>query len=80
MFRAEGQAQSDAFLQRHPDAVLAADPASPGHLLPLPDNDATALPGTSQAADGFFLALFEKPPFHPSPRPRDPPAAPTSSP
>ena len=61
VFRAEGQDRSDAFLQRHGDAVQAEEPPSPGHLLPLPDNPETpSQPGTSLAADGFFLALFHK--------------------
>ena len=61
VFKAEGQDQIDAFLQRRPDARLAASPASPGHLLPLPDND-TERPAHefSAAADGFFYALIEK--------------------
>jgi len=62
VFRHEGSAQIDAFLQRAGGAALAAGPPSPGHLLPLPDNDKTppspVFPG---AADGFFLALIEKP-------------------
>ena len=63
IFRSEGSAQIDAFLQRHADAAVAADPPSPGQLLPLPDNDETApSPGFSRAADGFFLALLEKRP------------------
>ncbi len=61
VFKAEGQDRIDAFLQRHGDAALAADPASPGHLLPLPDNDGTPLaPGSSGAADGFFYALLHR--------------------
>ena len=61
LFRAEGQDQIDAFLQRHGDAFLPASPPSPGHLLPLPDNDATPSAGPSAAAaDGFFLTLIEK--------------------
>jgi 16S rRNA (cytosine967-C5)-methyltransferase len=61
VFRAEGQAQIDAFLQRQPGAGLAASPSSPGHLLPLPDNadEASGLQ-TATAADGFFYALIEK--------------------
>jgi 16S rRNA (cytosine967-C5)-methyltransferase len=61
VFLSEGSKQIDAFLQRWSDAALAAAPASPGHLLPLPDNG-TTLPaaGPSRAADGFFLALLEK--------------------
>jgi 16S rRNA (cytosine967-C5)-methyltransferase len=61
IFRAEGQAQIDAFLQRQPDAALASRPASPGHLLPLPDNlDNVAVHAFGAAADGFFYALLEK--------------------
>ena len=61
VFKAEGQHQIDAFLQRHPDARPAASPPSPGHLLPLPDN-ANDPPAHefSAAADGFFHALLEK--------------------
>ena len=61
LFRAEGQDQIDAFLQRHGDAFLPGSPPSPGHLLPLPDNDETLPAGPSAAAaDGFFLTLIEK--------------------
>ncbi len=61
VFRAEGEQQSDAFLQRHSDAAIAADPPSPGHLLPLPDNDELPFAlGASRLADGFFYALIEK--------------------
>jgi 16S rRNA (cytosine967-C5)-methyltransferase len=61
VFKAEGQDQIDAFLQRQPEARLAADPPSPGHLLPLPDN-ALKPPahGFSAVADGFFYALIAK--------------------
>ena len=62
VFRSEGSAQIDAFLQRRGDAALAASPPSPGQLLPLVDNDNPApSSGSSRAADGFFLALLEKP-------------------
>ncbi|MEO8080774.1 MAG: 16S rRNA (cytosine(967)-C(5))-methyltransferase RsmB [Caldimonas sp.] len=61
VFRAEGEGQIDAFLQRHADAAVARSPPSPGHLLPLPDNDeARPAAGSSGAADGFFLSLIEK--------------------
>jgi 16S rRNA (cytosine967-C5)-methyltransferase len=61
VFKAEGQDRIDAFLQRHGDAALAADRASPGHLLPLPDNDSTPVaPRSSGAADGFFYALLHR--------------------
>ena len=61
VFKAEGQAQIDAFLQRHGDAAVPAEPASPGHLLPLPDNEPDRSPHPSGAsADGFFYSLLEK--------------------
>ncbi|MEP7295660.1 MAG: 16S rRNA (cytosine(967)-C(5))-methyltransferase RsmB [Burkholderiales bacterium] len=61
VFKAEGQDQIDAFLQREPGAHLAASPASPGHLLPLPDNGAERpAHDFSAAADGFFYALIAK--------------------
>jgi len=61
VFKAEGQHQIDAFLQRNPEARLAAHPASPGHLLPLADNgNERPSPGTGPVADGFFYALIEK--------------------
>jgi 16S rRNA (cytosine967-C5)-methyltransferase len=59
VFKAEGQAQIDAFLQRHGPTHARLDPASPGHLLPLPDND-SAVPRSP--ADGFFYALLHKEP------------------
>ena len=62
VFRAEGQARIDAFLQRQPEASLAASPPSPGHLLPLPDNGGERPEhGLGDAADGFFHALLAKP-------------------
>ncbi|MDQ6628874.1 MAG: 16S rRNA (cytosine(967)-C(5))-methyltransferase RsmB, partial [Pseudomonadota bacterium] len=61
LFRAEGQDQIDAFLQRQGDAVVATTPPSPGQLLPLPDNRKTLQsPASSAVGDGFFLALIEK--------------------
>jgi 16S rRNA (cytosine967-C5)-methyltransferase len=61
LFKAEGQAQIDAFLQRRSDAFIPASPPSPGHLLPLPDNRETRpAPAPSASADGFFLTLIEK--------------------
>jgi 16S rRNA (cytosine967-C5)-methyltransferase len=64
VFRREGQSQIDAFLQRQPDASLALKPASPGHLLPLADNDPPAelAPARASPGDGFFYALIEKHP------------------
>ncbi|MFG6486255.1 16S rRNA (cytosine(967)-C(5))-methyltransferase RsmB [Roseateles sp. BYS78W] len=57
VFRAEGQAQLDAFLQRQPDAKSHAVPGFTGHLLPLADNAAQPQP----PLDGFFYALLTKP-------------------
>ena len=57
VFTAEGQAQIDAFLQREGQGAARLDPASPGHLLPLPDNALAA----AAPADGFFYALIHKP-------------------
>ena len=57
LFRAEGGQQIDAFLQRLGPGAARHDPASPGHLLPLPDN---ASSGTA-TPDGFFYALIHKP-------------------
>lgn len=57
VFRAEGQAQLDAFLQRQPDAKSHDVPGFTGHLLPLADNAAQQPP----PLDGFFYALLTKP-------------------
>ena len=60
IFRAEGQQQIDAFLQRQPPGTARLDPLSPGHLLPVPDNspDRSA---SGAASDGFHYALIHKP-------------------
>jgi 16S rRNA (cytosine967-C5)-methyltransferase len=61
LFKAEGEHQIDAFLQRHGAASPRLDPASPGHLLPLADNPGST-PGLGAALqDGFFYALLHKP-------------------
>ncbi len=61
VFKAEGQDQIDAFLQRHADAGVAAQPPSPGHLLPLPDNGIDPpSPDSGASADGFFYSLIHK--------------------
>ena len=63
IFKAEGQQQIDAFLQRHAHEQPRLDPASPGHLLCLPDNPGFPVgqsPSTS-AGDGFYYALIHKP-------------------
>ena len=59
VFKCEGQQQIDAFLQRHGAHAAALQPASPGHLLTLPDNAADAAGGAVQH-DGFYLALLRK--------------------
>ncbi len=58
IFRAEGQHQIEAFLQRPPGKQARLDPRSPGHLLPLADNRPGAV---SPAEDGFYYALLHKP-------------------
>jgi len=59
VFKCEGREQIDAFLQRHGAEAAALQPASPGHLLTLPDNAADAAGGAVQH-DGFYLALLRK--------------------
>jgi 16S rRNA (cytosine967-C5)-methyltransferase len=62
VFKAEGEQQIDAFLQRlGPDAAVL-DPGSPGHLLPLADNASHPAQRTLGVAveDGFFYALLHK--------------------
>jgi 16S rRNA (cytosine967-C5)-methyltransferase len=62
LFKAEGEHQIDAFLQRTGAASTRLDPASPGHLLPLADNPG-GTPGPGAALqDGFFYALLHKAP------------------
>ena len=61
IFKAEGQQQIDAFLQRQPAGTARQDPASPGHLLPLPDNADAGAAHAHHVADGFFYALIHKP-------------------
>ena len=59
IFKAEGQHQIDAFLQRHAPSGARLHPASPGHLLGVPDNPQSP-PGLA-SGDGFYLALITKP-------------------
>ncbi|NDY90952.1 16S rRNA (cytosine(967)-C(5))-methyltransferase RsmB [Ideonella livida] len=59
VFKAEGQDQIAAFLQRLGTDQVQVDPVSPGHLLPLADN-AAGRPA-ALAGDGFFYALLHKP-------------------
>ena len=61
VFKAEGQDQIDAFLQRQADASVAATTPLPGHLLPVPDNRHSAGSVDFVASrDGFFYALLQK--------------------
>ncbi len=55
VFRAEGEQQIDAFLQRNTASGAQRLPAAPGQLLPLPDNVGEAAPAPH---DGFYLALL----------------------
>jgi 16S rRNA (cytosine967-C5)-methyltransferase len=57
VFRAEGSAQIDAFLQRTTGAVLRP---SPGHLLHVADNPVTGARAAQPVTDGFFYALLER--------------------
>ena len=59
IFKAEGQQQIDAFLQRHGPAGARLHPASPGHLLCVPDNPDS--PDGLGTGDGFYLALLIAP-------------------
>ncbi|MDR2128403.1 MAG: 16S rRNA (cytosine(967)-C(5))-methyltransferase RsmB [Burkholderiaceae bacterium] len=60
VFRAEGDARLEAFLQCHNDA---SDLASPGHLLPASGGNSARI-GDNQTCDddGFYYALLEKRP------------------
>jgi 16S rRNA (cytosine967-C5)-methyltransferase len=61
VFKAEGQDQIDAFLQRQGDASPVKHPPSPGHLLPLTDNQPEApAPASGASPDGFYFALLAK--------------------
>ena len=62
IFKAEGQDQIDAFMQRLGPAAARLDAQSPGHLLPSRDNPAIGAATRSPALeDGFFYALIHKP-------------------
>lgn len=61
IFRAEGEQQIDAFLQRHRADGALLDAAAPGHLLPLPENGIDRSDPASVVGDGFFYALIRKP-------------------
>ncbi|HEX3141521.1 MAG TPA: 16S rRNA (cytosine(967)-C(5))-methyltransferase RsmB, partial [Rhizobacter sp.] len=63
VFKAEGQQVIDAFLQRQPGASVPPRPASPGHLLPLADNQGNGVaPASGASPDLFFYALLAKGP------------------
>ena len=62
LFKAEGQDQVDAFLQRQPDARAVECTGLTGHLLPVPDNGAQDAAGQAVPLDGFFYALLLKSP------------------
>lgn len=58
VFRAEGQDQAHAFLERHTDAILCP---APGHLLPGHASTAGEFnDNRSGGHDGFFYARFDK--------------------
>jgi 16S rRNA (cytosine967-C5)-methyltransferase len=59
LFKAEGQQQIDAFLQRQAPSQPRLVTSSPGHLLGVPDNPGTLLPPAS--GDGFYYALIHHP-------------------
>ena len=61
IFRAEGEQQIDAFLQRHARDNPQRDLAAPGHLLGLPENSASHPADPAVAGDGFFYALLRRP-------------------
>ncbi|QPF75901.1 16S rRNA (cytosine(967)-C(5))-methyltransferase RsmB [Roseateles sp. DAIF2] len=59
IFKAEGQAQVDAFLQRQSEARPLPLQGFTGHLLPLTDNGPKVGEGAA-VVDGFFYALLRK--------------------
>lgn len=61
LFKAEGEQQIDAFLQRLGSGRASLDPRSPGHLLTSHDNAGLG-PGMHMRVpqDGFFYALLHK--------------------
>jgi 16S rRNA (cytosine967-C5)-methyltransferase len=59
IFKAEGQQQIDAFLQRHAAQRPRLAAASPGHLLGVQDNPHS--PAEAFTGDGFYYALIHKP-------------------
>ncbi|MEO5734785.1 MAG: 16S rRNA (cytosine(967)-C(5))-methyltransferase RsmB [Rubrivivax sp.] len=61
IFKAEGEQQIDAFLQRLAPGTARLDPLSPGHLLASRDNAPQGIHGrASLLQDGFFYALVHR--------------------
>jgi 16S rRNA (cytosine967-C5)-methyltransferase len=60
VFKSEGQAVIDAFLQRPQAATARIVRGAPGHLLPGADNPSAVGPATD--GDGFFYALLRRAP------------------
>jgi len=61
IFKAEGQHQIDAFLQRLGPGAALLQKQSPGHLLASRDNSTLGVPGRGPVLqDGFFYALIHK--------------------
>ncbi|MET0519768.1 MAG: 16S rRNA (cytosine(967)-C(5))-methyltransferase RsmB, partial [Burkholderiaceae bacterium] len=60
VFKAEGEAQIDAFLQRQADASRIEVAGVTGHLLPLADNAGNARAAGPSMVDGFYYALLSK--------------------
>jgi 16S rRNA (cytosine967-C5)-methyltransferase len=61
LFKAEGQDRIDAFLQRHARSDATLLQTSPGHILPVIENERQPLQTASHLVDAFFYALLEKP-------------------
>ncbi len=63
IFKAEGQHQTDAFLQRLAPPIPGLNPASPGHWLCVPDNSGLSAGPQCHppTGDGFYYALICKP-------------------
>jgi 16S rRNA (cytosine967-C5)-methyltransferase len=62
VFKAEGEAAIDAFLQRQGPLSPVTRRPSPGHLLPRPDNRGQdGATGSRASPDGFFYALLTQP-------------------
>jgi 16S rRNA (cytosine967-C5)-methyltransferase len=61
VFKAEGEDQVAAFLQRLGSNNRAIRLSAPGHLLPSAELPESASPGGLVAEDGFFYALLQKP-------------------